>query len=531
MAQVQVEVPYINNHEFGVGVDLATGSPMGKVVEGEVSGVTAAGGATTEFRIAQINSTSELESALGIDVEASGGCGLFSASARMSYAKNSKVQTSSLFMAITAKVTLENLTIDDPTLTASALNIAGRNDAFAERFGNMFVRGITRGGLFVGVVQIDTSNSEDSMSLSAELSGSYGLFSAELETSFKEVQKKYKSEIRISVYHEGGPIDLTMDNIADPTQLYVMMQAWLKSFQDDPAKNAKPYSVTLAPIAIANGPIPPNSADIQHAQDVLMTCAKQRSQILDGLNLMDFMVQKADRYDFAGSVTLPDVVQAAKGYQSDLSVVAGAASHTINHVHDALTPVDFAAKAGKPYPLGIPPTPLPTLKKGLTDAMAAKGEILTRDDPLAAALGEREPVGPARRGFFIGMAVAEGDTLVGPGKDRFGADLLPEEQQGFQTAVRFTVDRNRNAQGAAVGAAIAISDPAVAAARQNASPFFTLGFDIASGIFGDPARGAIGNTATGPGSLGIRNLLTQEAQHGFNAAVAFYLGPPLRNRL
>ena len=49
---------------------------MGKVVEGDVSGVTDAIGATTSYDISRINTTSELETALGIDVEASGGGGL-----------------------------------------------------------------------------------------------------------------------------------------------------------------------------------------------------------------------------------------------------------------------------------------------------------------------------------------------------------------------------------------------------------------------------------------------------------------------
>jgi len=203
----------------GVGADLATGSPMGKVVTGEVSGVTAAQGAKTQYTISRIHSTSELERALGISVEASGGCGCFSASARMDYAKTAKIQSSSLFMAITATVVLENLSIDDPTLSPSALEIAGRPDVFGGRYGNMLVRGIGRGGLFVAVMQVDTSDSEEAESISASLSGSYGLFSAEAEMSFSEVQKKHKAETRISVYHEGGPVDLSMDDITNAPQL------------------------------------------------------------------------------------------------------------------------------------------------------------------------------------------------------------------------------------------------------------------------------------------------------------------------
>jgi hypothetical protein len=53
--------------------------------------------------------------------------------------------------------------------------------------------------------------------------------------------------------------------------------------------------------------------------------------------------------------------------------------------------------------------------------------------------------------------------------------------------------------------------------------FYRLGFDIATGIFGDPALGASGNTATGPGSLGIRDGLVAQGQRGFNASVALHL--------
>jgi hypothetical protein len=56
--------------------------------------------------------------------------------------------------------------------------------------------------------------------------------------------------------------------------------------------------------------------------------------------------------------------------------------------------------------------------------------------------------------------------------------------------------------------------------------FYWLGFDIATGIFGDPALGAQGNTATGPGSLKTRDSLSADGLKGFNASMALHLGPP-----
>ena len=77
---------------------------------------------------------------------------------------------------------------------------------------------------------------------------------------------------------------------------------------------------------------------------------------------------------------------------------------------------------------------------------------------------------------------------------------------------------------AAKGFAIAEKDPIVAGAR-TAEPdiYYWKGFDVATGIFGDPALGALGNTTTGPGSLKIRDSLDAAGQRGFNASVKFHL--------
>ena len=366
MAVTQVTVPYINGYNFGVGADLASGSPMGKVVDGAPTGVTAAEGATTSFDITRIHSTSELEKALGIDVEASYGCASFGAgiSARFSFAQKSKVQSSSLFLAITANVALEFLSIDDPALTADARDLVNRPDVFATRYGNMFVRGVGRGGLFVAVMRVDTSSSDESESISAELEGSYGLFSADAKTKFEEVTKASQSEIRISVYHEGGPVNLTMTDVHDPNELYRLMQEWLNALQTDPAHNAKPYYVTLAPIAIANGPLPPNAADIEHAQDVLVLCAKARSGILDQLNLLSFINDNQSKYDFPPPTTLDAVKQGMRGYEADLDLVAHTASQAINHPDKAVTPSEYAQANGKTYPSGSMPDPMPAAKAG-----------------------------------------------------------------------------------------------------------------------------------------------------------------------
>ena len=113
---------------------------------------------------------------------------------------------------------------------------------------------------------------------------------------------------------------------------------------------------------------------------------------------------------------------------------------------------------------------------------------------------------------------------MGPGKQAIHDSLPVGEQAGFNAAVTFSLERNLNAPLGKTGAAIADKVPALAAARK-AEPlgFFTLGFDIATGLFGDAALGGLGHTAAGPGALRIRDGLEAAGQRGFNASMALNL--------
>ena len=155
------------------------------------------------------------------------------------------------------------------------------------------------------------------------------------------------------------------------------------------------------------------------------------------------------------------------------------------------------------------------------DALATRGEALANQDPLALELRNQQTEGPARRGFDIGMGAAEGHTEPGPGKQRIHDVLLsPEEQPGYRIAVAFSLERNRYAERAAKGAAIAEADAEIGNVRNaKTDVFYKLGFDIATAIYADPALGAQGNTSMGPGARGIRDSLSSSGQWGFNESM------------
>jgi len=180
---------------------------------------------------------------------------------------------------------------------------------------------------------------------------------------------------------------------------------------------------------------------------------------------------------------------------------------------------------------GAPPPSAPANQDVLSaNTFAIKGQTIADANLLVAALRDSEPEGPQRTGFDIGMGAWQGHTADGAGKQALGKALTPAEQLGFADAAVFSLQWNNNTDFAARGAAIAANDPEVEAARAKArgtppdglrAALYWLGFDIATGIFGNPALGAQGNTLIGPGSERIRATLGPDGQQGFNDSLAF----------
>lgn len=362
MAIKQFSRPYLHGYDLGVGVDRMSGSPMGQVVRNTASPVENASGGVVDIRIERIQSTEELESILGIDVEASFGLASFGAgaSARFNYAKKTAIQASSLFLSVSVNVELGFLSIDDPVLTEHADGTLGNPTRFQERYGDAFIRGMARGGLFVGVLRVDTRNETESEQISSSLNGAYKLFSLDAKAKFEELSSAHQTQCFIQMYHEGGPIDLKIVDPTDPRELLNNANLFLESFRTHPDASSRPYFVTVAPTTIARGEAePPNAADLEKATDVLIYCAKRRSAILDQLNLMDFIRDNPARFNIPEGGSMSQVITAAHHFQSDLDLIAKCASRAINDSRDAQFPNTFAQAEGTVFPLGQLPIPMP----------------------------------------------------------------------------------------------------------------------------------------------------------------------------
>jgi hypothetical protein len=259
--------------------------------------------------------------------------------------------------------------------------------------------------------------------------------------------------------------------------------------------------------------------DIQNRQEVLEDLAKKRFEFLALRDNIKYILKHSDDFQNADgtpvvreklSKDLDEVVAAINTMQRQASVCS----------RDALK-CEFTT-------FDISKFALPQLAKGTEDIRVARGEALVNQDPLAVMLRNSLPDASSRRGFAIAFdADGVGGTAPGPGKDRIRESLPSEERDGFNIAVSFFIERNRNMTFAGKGAAIAKANPEVAKDRTGeANAFFSLGFDIATGLFGDPALGGQGDTAMGPGKQKILDSLSAAGKRGFEASMKLHLGPP-----
>ncbi|MGW3381934.1 hypothetical protein ACWDCO_17315 [Streptomyces albogriseolus] len=360
MTAQSLSVPHTLGFDFGVGVDRLSGTPMNQVVNATPSPPMMAGGSAQSFTVSRIRSSRDLQNSLGIDIEASYGCASFGAgaSARFSYVEESRVHSSSLFMTVTATVRHADLSIDNPVLTEPAKSLSDRQDVFSARFGDVFCRAQKRGGLFVGLMRIETFSATEANRIEGELRGSYGFFSADLQANFQRTIEQHNAAMYCTIYTEGGP-NVFLNNPSNPSELLECANTWKESMYRQPDNYSVPYQWTLSETTIAEGPLPPNAADLQNCQDVLTFCARERTAKLDQYNLLAWFYEHPHNFDWQGSATEEELITAARATQDDLDTLASCASWAINNPSKALRPAAFAKSRGKTYPAGIAPASLP----------------------------------------------------------------------------------------------------------------------------------------------------------------------------
>lgn len=341
----QEQILIRNGFDIGIGVAAASGSPMALGATGTVTAPQVGTGGSGSFSFRRLESNEDLATELGIGADVSAGIGLFSGSLSFDFTKRCKLQASSLAVLVSAEERFAFQQMDSPVLSPAAAQLVadGKLKQFADQFGEYFVRGIVTGGRFVGVMRIDTRSAQSRTDVDIALSASYG-FTVDAESRVKISNALSSANARVEAFilHDGGRIS-TRPTSSDPlellNQLYKAMDEWTSTVRAEP----KAYFVTVAPYVIALGPEPANSADLEHQRDVLIRCAKLRTQTMDKLNLVEYILDAKHIGEFSiiDPPSGPDIPALQAALDGDLDVIADAASFAINHPKDARTPEAF----------------------------------------------------------------------------------------------------------------------------------------------------------------------------------------------
>jgi hypothetical protein len=344
-------VGYVAGYTYGVGVDTASGDARNMAATGAPAEVPQAGGDVVTYQMFEVDTFSQMTTSLGISASASGGVGLFSASARMDFAKSTNINDSSLYLMVIVKVTKAFQSIPQPGISTAAAGLLSNAQMtqFQDQYGDMFVRGMLTGGLFYGVIQVTTHDQQDKSSLSIALKGSYAAFSASgaFDTNFQ--QSISSRQTSVYCYTEGGKLGTLPHTIPE------LMTA-AQSFYDTVDNNPVPHSVLLDPYSILPLPAPPNYIDLQHQKDVLTECATARDNDIQALNNVDYIL--ANPAEFIN----PDIgaLTGLRGkLQTDLQAIAAAASHALDVPREAAFPTLTAGAIQLPARIANSPAPPP----------------------------------------------------------------------------------------------------------------------------------------------------------------------------
>lgn len=327
-----ITVEYKPGMQFGVGVDTPSGDSRNACVVGDAAPIADATGDTVTFQMSEVTSIEDIQSALGVSASASGGVGLFSASAKMNYTESCHFHSSSVFLMVSVNVVQAFKSIRSPSIEAAAASLLtqGKSESFQNRFGDMFVRGLVTGGQFFGVIEVSSTSTTDQESLSVSLSGSYGMFNASGSVSQSFSKAIENRSVKVSCFIQGGqtsPLPTT------PEALAATASNWPGSL----VGKGVPYAALLDSYSILDLPDPPNYIDLQLQKDVLQNCSLLRNQNWFLMNEIDFLTTHQSQ--FVAPIDIPALMQYRNALAKDLNTISAAASLALNQPKSAAFPV------------------------------------------------------------------------------------------------------------------------------------------------------------------------------------------------
>lgn len=310
-------------YDLGRGFDILTSTPRNQcVVIQEAIAHPELGPESVVFRSYRIESSQQLDKALGISASASIKLGVGSGTASSSYSDSLSISSYTLNYVVDGSVRQKgkSIKVQDLQDRYKRLLSSGNSDGY-RRFrticGDGYIAEMPVGGDFKAVIQITTNSRSEAQALSVSLGGSYAAVSG--AASFSNAVKKAAetNEVRIWSYRRGGdgPVPITPDEIATraanlpvdvkqaPTPLQVAVYSYL-GILDDPMLPLATFSeraVQIERLASLSAKARDQLSDVQYIISHPAQFFGQPSDIIQLTNeqnaLIEFRKLVSDRAD------------------------------------------------------------------------------------------------------------------------------------------------------------------------------------------------------------------------------------------
>lgn len=244
------------------------------------------------FAATLIENSQELESALGLNASASYTPSVgTSLSAKESFSQSINMNSYNVYALVSVKIFTESETLLSINLTPAALNLASSNaKQFRRVCGTEFVFTSTRGAELYGVIEINTKSKTEQETVTAEIKGGSGGFSASADITSRLKNATNNKSLNIKLWASGTLGDTLPTNIDE-------MLKFAAHFPKPAIQNPTVFkSVTRDYSKVMNWPetvLP----IIENRQEILTKLRQQYKEYIKNVNDISYILNNSDQFE------------------------------------------------------------------------------------------------------------------------------------------------------------------------------------------------------------------------------------------
>lgn len=243
------------------------------------------------FKLELIESKYDLAKKLGVTATASLKSGFSKGSATVNYVNEQSLNQYSIYILVSAEILTPLERAKDEQFDSDYIDLARSNPkAFRTKCGNEYVAAIQRGGVFYGLLKLDTEDSASYIRTKASLRAKVGTFKAavDLEQSISEATS-HKS-LQIFAFQIGG------ESQPYPTNVTELINR-VKNFPAEVASRPVPLRSITAPYSqLKTFPIEATIFDTATQESVLDYLSQLRFKVTDHRNNVEFILNNKSQF-------------------------------------------------------------------------------------------------------------------------------------------------------------------------------------------------------------------------------------------